>query len=443
MKHRWFQSRLPAPALSSALLVMLLLPSLTVTVSVTDSQWVPSSEKTSTQFGSKSRNYWPTNGWLNSTPEEQGMDSRKLQEMMNYVTEEDLSIHSIVIIRHGYRVLEEHLTPTGSVGRTYSLTGTHYLYSATKSFTSCLMGIAVDRGYVENVGQTVVSFFPNRTIANLDERKERMTVENLLTMRSGLPWDESSAPFTSPLNDIYHLDNEPAGGVQYVLDMPMEAEPNSLWHYNTGASHLLSGIIQEVTGMTTLEFALENLFSPLGISNLYWNVDRQGVNYGGYDLQLTPEDMAKFGYLFLNNGTWDGEQIVSEEWVASSTGTFTQLNSYEGYGYQWWTLPAIGAFYAAGLYGQFIFVVPEQDLVVAFTSGFYASERPQNPEILYEYILPAVIDSDYYSSRLDIVNPFIVIVMFVPVLALGPYFVVRKNESDQHSRALSALLPRR
>lgn len=366
-------------------------------------------------FDSSVRDYWPTGGWMNSTPEEQGMSSTRLQEMIDYIAEEDLDVHSVIVIRHGYIVLEEYPDPWQGVRRTQAFNGTHYLYSATKSFSSSLIGIAIDKGYIDNTSQTLLSFFPNHTIANLDEQKERITLRDLLTMRSGLPWDETSAPFNSPENDIYQLEYNSSGGVQYVLNMPMEFEPDEVFHYNTGASHLLSGIVQETTEMTTLDFAAEHLFSPLGISPYYWNDDIMGVYYGGYDLQLRPLDMAKFGYLFLNNGTWDGEQVISSSWVNESTSAVTTFNAERGYAYQWWTLPDVGAYFAAGLYGQYIIVSPEEDLVVVFTSGYGSNDIDYNLPMFRNYILDAVTEESP-AQQFDLLVPGIVI---AAVVSLG------------------------
>ncbi|MHA1422841.1 MAG: hypothetical protein ACTSSD_12180, partial [Candidatus Thorarchaeota archaeon] len=128
------------------------------------------------------------------------------------------------------------------------------------------------------------------------------------------------------------------------------------FHYNTGASHVLSGIVHETTNMSMLDFTAENLFTPLGIERFFWPGDTQGVTFGGFDLQLRPLDMAKFGFLFLNNGSWDGEQIVSSDWVHNTTSTVTNLDSIRGYSRQWWTMPDYGVYHTAGLYGQYILV---------------------------------------------------------------------------------------
>lgn len=374
-----------------------------------------------------SRDYWPTERWQNTTPEEQGINSALLQDMVDYIDEESYSIDSVIVIRNGYIVLEEYPNPL------YNENRSHFWYSVTKSVTSSLVGIALDKGYIDNVSQKVLSFFPERTITNWDERKERITLEHLLTMRSGLFWDEWSAPFTSPENGIYHLVN--SDGVQYVLELNMTSEPGEEFLYNTGASHLLSAIVQQTTGLTARNFAVEHLFSPLGITDVFWPSDREGVTRGGFDLYIRPRDAAKFGYLFLNNGTWNGTQIISHDWVNASSSTFTSLETDQGYGYQWWTNPALDYYYAAGLYGQYIYVLPEHDLLVVFSSDIRQGGYPHQ-QLLEEYILPSILDitttSPNNTSTSDGLEPFagtflVVVVAPVVVIILFWVYKVRKH----------------
>ena len=375
---------------------------------------IPSQEAT--------RDYWPTEGWNHSLPEEQGMDSSKLEEMTGYIEDNGVNIRSVVIVRNGYIVHENYLSLI------YDENRTNHLYSVTKSFTSALIGIALDKAHIDNVSQTMLSFFPQYTVDNLDDQKERITLEHLLMMRAGMFWDESSAPFSSPDNGIYHINF--GDGVEYALGLPMVAEPGEVWHYNTGASHLLSGIIHMTTNMTTLQFARENLFDPLGISQVIWSRDQAGYYKGGFDLMLTTRDMAKFGYLFLNNGTWDGQQVISADWVNVSTSSLTRLNEDTGYGYQWWVMPSIGTYYAAGLYGQFIFVVPEYDLVVAFTSAIPMDEAHPHFNLLTTYIIPAIAGEE---NRVPLTNLFLILVpvaVGIPVLAVVIYRGRKRNSGS-------------
>lgn len=334
--------------------------------------------------------YYPTSGWRTSTPEAQGMTSKKLQEWNDEIRVSGIAIDGIVVVRHGYLVWETYPNPL------FSATDTHRLYSVTKSFTSCLVGIAIDKGYIEDVNQTMLSFFPDRTIANLDERKQRITVENLLMMRSGLRWDESSAPFTDPRNDIYHIIY--GDGLQWSLDLEAVGEPGVTWHYNTGASHILSGIVTSATGTSTLDFAEENLFKPLGITRYAWSEDGAGTIIGGFDLRLSPRDMAKFGYLYLHGGRWDGKQIVSEEWVERSTSTLTRPTADLGYGYQWWTTPSQNMYSCRGLYNQMIYVLPEQDVVVAVTGDMRSGGTD---DAIADYILASIAEFEPGAESAD------------------------------------------
>ena len=323
------------------------------------------------------------NPWLYSTPEEQGIDSAILDEILQNIKQQHHAIDSLVIVRHGYLVLEEYLNLEEYLSYTQSNQDSmHSLYSTTKSFTSALIGIAIDKGYIDNVSLKVVDFFPEYEIKNLDARKKNMTLHHLLTMTSGFEFSGDNA---------YEMLGS-GNSVKYMLDLPMKYNPGSKLDYITGVTHLLSAIIQKTTGTTTLEFAREYLFNPLGINTVQWTYDRQNINHGDHGLSLTSRDMAKFGILYLNNGTWNGKQIISTDWVIKSTHTYNLFEEYSGYGYQWytdisgygyqwWTFPEISVYYTKGYHGQNIFVAPEKDLVVVFTANL------SNDLITDEYFL--------------------------------------------------------
>lgn len=317
--------------------------------------------------------YWPTEDWRSSTPEAQGMQADKLAEMLATIQEKHLNLHSLLVIRNGYLVSETYF---GS----YQQDTRQETYSVTKSFVATLIGIAIDKGYMDGVEQRIVDFFPERTFANLDEGKGAMTLEDVLTMRSGLEWREGDAAY----GELYRSQD----WVQYMLDKPMVSPPGTEFNYCTGCSQLLSAILKETTGMNPRDFAEEYLFNPLGISNAVWDTDSTGIPIGGWGLQLTPREMAKLGYLYLHDGEWDGQQIVSAGWVDEASQERTQAEDQWGYGYQWWTYPPMGAYAAWGLHGQTIFVIPGSDLVVVTTA-----EMDNDDEItglVEKYILPAV-----------------------------------------------------
>jgi CubicO group peptidase (beta-lactamase class C family) len=329
-----------------------------------------------------STEYWPTEGWKISTPEQQGMDSEQLVEMLTTIQEKDYDIHSVHVMRNGYMVADVYFYP-------FSPDRRHQLHSCTKSIISTLVGIAIDEGYIDSVDQPVLDFFPERTAANLDANKKAMTLEHLLTMTSGLECQDSYLYQWSGLNQMKESDD----WVQFMIDIPMVEEPGTRFEYCNGASFLLSAIIQQTTGMNTLDFAHEHLFGPLGIYDVTWQSNPQGIALGWGELHMQPHDMAKIGHLYLNKGMWDGEQVISSEWIEKSTSK--QINAstlLDHYGYQWW-IDDSGIYTALGAWGQYIMVTPEKNIVTVFTSRVNITKHgPLN--LTKEFIIPAVVSDD-------------------------------------------------
>ena len=339
------------------------------------------------------RDYWPTDDWRVASPKDQNLDGDKLQEMVDYIYENEIPIKEVLIVKNGYIVLEESFRRYQSIDN---------LQSVTKSFTSALVGIAIDQGYINGVDQPVIQLLSKREINNLDSRKESLTVEDLLTMRAGLEWPAGPCPWLDDMDCVDYTTQimlEDENSLQFTLDQPLDKEPGAEFQYNSGASHLLAGIIQEITGVTLLEYAKEHLFTPLGIEGTGWATDGEGLNIGWSEIRMLPRDMAKFGYLFLNQGQWDGVQIISREWVLESqkpqtTASSQGIQSY--YGYQWWVNPELGFYNAAGAGGNYIIVVPDHDMVVVFTGDLYGVMGRDvwwegTPEELFRvYVLPAV-----------------------------------------------------
>jgi CubicO group peptidase (beta-lactamase class C family) len=359
------------------------------------------------------RDYWPTHEWRTVTPEAQGMNSSRLNDMITQIELLNYNVDSVSIIRNGYLVFHE--LPSGN----YDGVALHIMASVTKSIASLLVGIAIDMGYITSLNQKIIDFFPNRTIANMDARKENWTLEHLLTMTSGLSWDESSNPYDSPLNSFYQLSRS-ANWIQHMLDLPMVSEPGAGWAYNSGSSFLLSPIIELLTNMTFSEFAEENLFGPLGITNYQWHKNPNGYDMTNGGLDLGALDLAKIGHLLLNNGFWDGLQVVSSEWVAESTSTHYTFTETRGYGYLWWTLPDIESFDAKGALNQHLIVSPENDLVVAVTADIQ-SGNPIMP-LFRDYILPAIIGDT--QSIPFYVSPAITLTLAISIAVLGVIVLV-------------------
>jgi len=322
------------------------------------------------------RDYWPTNGWHITTPEEQGIDSELLARACDLITENKLHIHSMLVVRHGYLVADAYFYP-------YTPNTLHDLASCTKSFTSTLIGIAIDRGNIKSVKQPVLELLQGRDVANVDARKEAMTLEHLLTMSTGMVCYNEPGEIT--LMEMCQSQD----WTRFTLDLPMIEPPGTRFEYCSPASYLLSVIIQEATGMTTLDFARRYLFEPLGITDVIWPVSPQGINHGWGDLHLTPHDMAKLGYLYLNNGQWDGKQVLSTEWIKAATRKHTTPPQSYGYGYQWW-LVSLEIYSAQGRGGQLIIVVPDLDIVVVFTGGLNDEEDLKREEIIQSFLVPAI-----------------------------------------------------
>jgi len=302
--------------------------------------------------------------WPVSTPEQQGLDSNKLADAVEFVLRENIHIHSLLVIRNGALVVDVTFYP-------FPLASRHDVASVTKSVTSTLIGIAVDRGLIPDVAQPVLGVFADREAADLDERKKAMTLEHLLLMQSGL------ACVNSPTEETLSRMMGSRDWVRFMLDLPMSEPPGTRFVYNSGAVHLLSAIIRKRSGMTAIEFARRHLFEPLGITDVVWPLDPRGEdNHGWGDLQLRPHDMAKLGALFLNKGIWQGRRILSARWVEEATRRHITLGSGEGYGYLWW-MPAkpAGLVEARGRGGQRIIIWSENNMVIVFTGGGFEPGR--------------------------------------------------------------------
>ncbi len=319
---------------------------------------------------------WPTRGWRTSTPEEQGLNSNTLAEAVEFVMREKVRAHSLLVIRNGFVAVDAYFYP-------YAPNTRHDVASVTKSITSTLIGMAIDRGLIKDVSQPVLDLFADRTAANLDDRKRAMTLEHLLMMESGLECINSPTEVT-----LFRMIGS-SDWVQFMLDLPMTDAPGARFAYNSGAVHLLSALIRKSSGMKALDFARRSLFEPLGIGDVIWPADpRSQDNDGWGGLQLRPHDMAKIGYLFLNNGLWEGKQVLSSDWIRAATQKRVSLPGGESYGYLWWMpVQPPGLVEARGRGGQRIIIWPEKNAVIVFTGGGFV------PGSVGRYLL-AAFESD-------------------------------------------------
>jgi CubicO group peptidase (beta-lactamase class C family) len=292
----------------------------------------------------------------------------------------------LLIIRNGYLITEAYFYP-------YPKDFKHVINSCTKSVTSALVGIALREGCIKSLDEKVLPYFSDRKIKAVDTRKEALTVRHLLTMSTGLDWVENGAygSATDSWTQMWGSENQ----IQYILDRPMRSDPGKDFYYCTGASHLLSGVLQKVTGKTAFEYGQQKLFEPLGIKDIYWGADGEGVNVGGAQIYMTSADMAKFGYLYLKHGKWGSQQVVPESWIRESTqkqmDTPYGLAGRYGYGYQWW-MNSFGGYSARGYGGQYIFVIPKFEMVVVFTSGLPGNDFFL-PELLMETFIVKAVQS--------------------------------------------------
>ncbi|WP_096185706.1 serine hydrolase domain-containing protein [Evansella halocellulosilytica] len=252
----------------------------------------------------------------------------------------------------------------------------HKIYSVTKSILSALIGIAIDKGYIENVNTPINDYFPQ---LNKGKESQKITIMHLLTMTSGLRWPGNSDMIPSK------------NWVKFVLQQDIDHPPGKEMVYSCGSSHLLSAILQKTSGINTEVFAKKHLFTPLGITDYKWNRDAQGIAIGGFGLTMKTVDMLKIGTLYLKNGVWKSKQIVPYHWIEQSTSPKFKSNDSFSYAYHWWNITSdnqLGrSYFAYGREGKYIIVVPDYQLVAAFTSSIKDDEfRP-----LYyfkDYLLP-------------------------------------------------------
>jgi len=330
-----------------------------------------------------SPDYYPTKSWRMSTPEEQGMHSENLLNMMEEIKISKIGIQSVTVVRNGYIVLDSYIHP-------YEDGYKHKMWSVTKSVISALVGIAIDKGFIKSVDQKVIEFFPDKEILNLDDRKKSISLKNLLMMASGLQANDGVINnWTGTVKMVKSND-----WTQYALNLPMETAPGERFEYSNCNAHLLSAVIDETTGMKTIAFAIKYIFEPLGIENIKWEISPEGVNIGYTGLWLEPKDMAKFGLLYLNKGKWEDKQIISSKWINESTQPNNdKLIEDIGNGYLWSTSFG-GVYYASGHLGQFIYVVPDQNLVSVFTGNIEGKNLSISEELRKKYIWESIASSE-------------------------------------------------
>ena len=307
------------------------------------------------------------------------------------------NIHSLLIIRRHHLVLEAYF-------RGYDREDRHELFSVTKSLTAALVGIALARGMIDSLGVPLMRFFPQTNSVLWDDaRKRQMTLAHVLTMTSGLAWDELEVPYGNQRNPVMRL-HESDDWMAYVLSLDMEELPGTRFVYNSGCSMLLAQVLRQATGKEAARFAEETLFGPLGITDVEWTTGPGGMTNTSWGLSLRPIDVAKFGEMMLQGGRWNDVQIVPEFWVMDALRPHVQGPDPFWYGYQWWMMPmeipghtpaAGDILIARGWAGQFIILVPSLELVVVSTGGDYRGRDDGTLLFLRDGILQAVTDGPH------------------------------------------------
>lgn len=348
-------------------------------------------------------------GWNTGSLSDVGVEVEPFITFMEILlNQENHEIHCVLVIKDDRLVFEEYFA-----GHDFSASGVgyhgtflqfdrdtpHNLHSATKSFTSTLLGIAIGRGIIDGVNERVYDFFPAYESLRTPV-KDRILLRHLLNMRAGWAWNEWDEPVTSSESNYMQMlySDDPLG---FVLARPMEAEPGTLFDYSGGVTNVLGQVIEVSVGTTFEDYADEVLFDPMGITNRRWPYFPSGMILVSGDLHIRPRDMAKFGYLFINDGKWQDRQVVSTDWINEAIQKRVELPTLgwaDGYGYQWWFQTfrvngeGIDTFRAEGWGGQMIIQVPRLNMVVVFTGANYSTApNPSPQEIMEQFILPSAM----------------------------------------------------
>jgi len=315
--------------------------------------------------------------WQFSTPEEQSMDSASLDAAAASLKSEPC-ILSLLVIRHGHIVLEHYYH--GSA-RNQS----NNIHSASKSMLQALVNIAIDKGFIGSWDDSVRTYLPEYFV-RASAAKKHMTIRDLMTMSSGLRWTEDTTE--------YALQSKP-DWVRAVLARPLGHLPGTFFNYSTGNTHVVSAILQRATGMKTSAFAQKYLFDPLGVTVEHSGHDPKGVDSGGYNVYMTPRELAKFGLLYAQNGVWKGEQIVPAAAVTQAATKIWKVDSLFNYATGWWQRRILGhdMFFCWGWGGQFVYVIPDLDVVMVTTEDTADGHEPVeiNSRILIQhYVIPSI-----------------------------------------------------
>jgi CubicO group peptidase (beta-lactamase class C family) len=348
------------------------------------------------QLGADAQSYWPGASWRTASPAQVGVNEAAISGLLSRLRTGSLGAEqAMVIVRKGYVIADEYFAG-------WSADSIHTEQSVTKSVTSLVTGIAIARGDFRSVDQTLVELLARYApIANLDDRKRAITVRDLLTMRTGFDWNEDSYA-GSPLEQLNNLRTD---WVRFVIDWPMREQPGTRWQYNSGGVIALGGSIGIAAGMNTADYARTYLLRPIGITGDKWIRGLPDLlPHTGGGLYMSTRDLARVGYLVLRKGKWNDTQVVPEAWLTESTRpivtpTYRIGGRTSSYGYLWWLYTVDGGqpnasttdivIAAAGARGQYLFVVPKYDLVIAINADITTGPDPAL-DMVFGTILPAM-----------------------------------------------------
>lgn len=339
-----------------------------------------------------------------------GMDTGPMRAMMDHISGNGMHrIHDILVVRNDRLVFEEYFpgyayvwSQPGGDGAwmEYGRETDHFMASVSKSVTSVLAGCAARQGLLPDLDRLVLDYFPEYGDI-LTGQKREITVRHLLTMTSGLDFDETTYPYGDPRNDITQM-LAAADPIRFALAKPLTSAPGSLFFYNSGTTNVLAAIVGRAAGTDFLTFAHQALFGPLDTRGGVWHAFASGDTFASGGLFLRPRELAKIGLLFLNNGAWQGQEIVSAEWIDESQREHVASRGFpdhfgHAYGYLWWIRDfrhkgsSRRCFFAAGWGDQYMFIIPSLDMLIVFNCGNYLVGTRISPfDLVEDYILEAV-----------------------------------------------------
>lgn len=319
-------------------------------------------------------------GIIISDPENENVDRAQLTEIYkDIVADENLwTLKSMLVFRNGKLIAEDYFKDDNDI------TNRDLIWSCTKQFLGVITGIAIKEGLIESIDDPMSEYMPEEFAAHSD--KANLTIRNFLTMQAGIDYENGGA--TGETDAL--LQQKPDNMVEFILSRPISFEQGTNFHYNDGEPHLVSAMIQKLAGKPTDEWADEVLFSKIGFTNYSWTRYRDGTTFGAFGIKSTPREMAKLAILVADSGMWQGEQIVPKQWIMDMTSQQVISgygDDYFAMGYYWWMNEDQSIIYTAGHGGQYTFIVPEKNLIVAMTSiPNLQDDNQTQPGEAFEYI---------------------------------------------------------